>query len=156
MSQQHYAAAYLFTTLLAGAYAKLFIIKDTQHDSKLQGKDYYEEVMSTCNKNRFFEVARMPYESFIKFVNWKWKKVEETENSRDQRNLLKKTAVEEAETSRRVPVAEMHLDQLLERMPLALTKPTEWRSRLKTRFSVKNFRTTHRCSRMISHTGRLE
>ena len=59
----------MFTMLCAGAYAKLFMIKDTQHDSKLQGKDYYEEVMSTCNKNRFFEVARMPYESFIKFVN---------------------------------------------------------------------------------------
>ena len=65
MSQQHYATACLFTMLCAGAYAKLFLIKDTQHDSKLQGKDYYEEIMSTCSQNRFFEVARMPYETFI-------------------------------------------------------------------------------------------
>ena len=69
MSEQYYAAACFFAMLCAGAYAKLFIIKDSQHDSKLQGKDYYEEVMSTSNKNRFFEAARMPYESFIKFIN---------------------------------------------------------------------------------------
>ena len=66
---QYYAAAGFFAMLCAGAYAKLFMIKDTQHDSKVKGKDYYEEVMSTSNKNRFFEVARMPYESFIEFVN---------------------------------------------------------------------------------------
>ena len=68
MSQEYYAAACLFTILCAGAYAKLFLIKNAQHDSKLRGKDYYEEVTRTCNRNRFFEVARMPYESFIKFV----------------------------------------------------------------------------------------
>ena len=45
MSQEYYAAARLFTMLCAGAYAKLFLIKDAQHDSKLQGSDYYEEVL---------------------------------------------------------------------------------------------------------------
>ena len=68
MSQEIHAAACLFVMLCAGAYAKFFLVKDPQHDSRLQGKDYYEEVMRTCNRSRFFEVARMPYESFVRLV----------------------------------------------------------------------------------------
>ena len=68
MSQEIHTAACLFVMLCAGAYAKFFLVKDPQHDSRLQGKDYYEEVMRTSNRSRFFEVARMPYESFVRLL----------------------------------------------------------------------------------------
>ena len=69
MSDELSTAACAFALLCAGAYAKLYVIKDAQHNSSLRGRDYYKEVMTTQNAARFFEVCRMSYASFLKFVN---------------------------------------------------------------------------------------
>ena len=69
MSDELSTAACAFALLCAGAYAKLYVIKDAQHNSSLRGRDYYKEVMTTQNEARFFEVCKMSYASFLKFVN---------------------------------------------------------------------------------------
>ena len=69
MSDELSTAACAFALLCAGAYAKLYLIKDAQHNSSLRGRDYYKEVMTTRSAARFFEVCRMSYASFLKFVN---------------------------------------------------------------------------------------
>ena len=69
MSDELSTAACAFALLCAGAYAKLYVIKDAQHNSSLRGRDYYKEVMTTRSAARFFEVCRMSYASFLKFVN---------------------------------------------------------------------------------------
>ena len=53
--------------IILSIYAKMFIMKTPQHDSILQGSDYYQEIMRTESDRRFFEVARMPIETFIRF-----------------------------------------------------------------------------------------
>lgn len=47
------------------AYFKMYVYKEPQHTSILTGAQYYKEVMETRNERRFFEVARMPRETFI-------------------------------------------------------------------------------------------
>ena len=46
-------------------YMQMYYIKDAEHDSILQGNAYYEEIMRTRSSRRFFEVARMPYDTFV-------------------------------------------------------------------------------------------
>ena len=51
------------------AYMKMYYIKVPEHDSILQGAAYYDEIMRTSNPRRFFEVARMPYETFVALLS---------------------------------------------------------------------------------------
>ena len=51
------------------AYMQMYYIKEAEHDSLLQGKAYYDEIMRTRSSRRFFEVARMPYETFVALLS---------------------------------------------------------------------------------------
>ena len=51
------------------AYMQMYYIKEAEHDSLLQGKAYYDEIMRPRSSRRFFEVARMPYETFVALLS---------------------------------------------------------------------------------------
>ena len=51
------------------AYFKMYCFKEPQHTSVLTGAQYYKEMMATRSEPRFFEVARMPRDTFVHFLN---------------------------------------------------------------------------------------